>query len=52
MTDLDLYYLRSILRQLQMFKMLVDNPSIPGEALADNVDWLDCFIAKYERKQK
>jgi hypothetical protein len=53
MTDKDLYYLRSILRQLQTLKVLsVNDSSIPGEALADNINWLDCFIDKESRHEQ
>lgn len=49
MTEHDLCYLRSILRQLRALRSFLDNgpvpPSLPGQALADNIDWLDCFIA-------
>lgn len=48
----DLYYLRSILRQLREVQgALADTAafSLGGEALADNIDWLDCFIERNER---
>ena len=56
MNESDLHYLRSILRHLREMRVLrtalVDEPSLGGEALADNIDWLDCFIDKYERAQR
>ncbi|MEQ1491702.1 MAG: hypothetical protein ABL932_14260 [Terricaulis sp.] len=43
-----LYYLRSILRQLQEYRDLqsdaVFGPTIGTEILADNIHWLECFI--------
>jgi hypothetical protein len=40
------YYLKSILGNLQKFRRLaVTEPSIGGEVLADNINWLDCHIA-------
>ena len=47
LSDNDLYYLRSIKRQLDEVKeALADTTafSLGGMALADNLDWLDCFI--------
>ena len=54
MTEHDLYYLRSILRHLREVRKYTERhgrvlPSLGGEALSDNIDWLDCFIDKYER---
>lgn len=52
LTDNDLYYLSSIKRQLrQVQEALADTGrfSLGGEALADNLDWLDCFIDKHKR---
>lgn len=52
LTDSDLYYLRSIKRQmLEVRSALADEASfsLGGEAFADNIDWLDCFIEKHER---
>jgi hypothetical protein len=52
MTDQDLHYLRSILEHLRSLRAIADKyggPGLPGEALADNIDWLDCFIDKHER---
>lgn len=51
MTESDLHYLRSILRHLTEVKeALADTSafSLGGMVLADNIDWLDCFIAKHE----
>ena len=50
LTEQEIYYLRSILRNLEQFKGLVDEqtsilgPSIGSEVLADNINWLDCFV--------
>jgi hypothetical protein len=54
MNEDDLCYLRSILRQLREFSGIITyEPSISSEVLADNIDWLDCFIDKCETvKQK
>ena len=50
MTEHDLYYLRSILTQLRGVRAsLRYGPTLGGEILADNIDWLDCFIDKHER---
>ena len=55
-TDDELYYLRSIKRQLGELQSLTDDvmadfgPSIGSEVLADNLNWLDCFIDEHERK--
>lgn len=47
------YYLRSILRNLQELRDLAADaspwPSLGGEVLADNIDFLDCFIDARER---
>lgn len=51
--DNTLYYLRSILRQLQSVRGMIDHgPSLGGEVLADNIDWLDCFIDSLERQSE
>lgn len=49
--DKDVYYLKSILGQLREFKagVGVRGPCLSSEVLADNVDWLDCFIDRCER---
>lgn len=49
LTDQDIYYLRSIYRQLRQVMLSSDDLSLGGEVLADNVNWLDCFIEKQER---
>jgi len=51
----DLYYLESILRQLQELKEFIhsfkkgDLPSIGTEVLYDNIDWLDCYIDRLKK---
>jgi hypothetical protein len=49
----ELHYLRSILgnlRELRRFADSRDDSFFLGmEVLADNIDWLDCFIDKHER---
>lgn len=53
MNQSDLFYLKSILGHLREFSSTVSGgPSLGGEALADNINWLDCFIDKYERAQR
>lgn len=55
LTDNDLYYLRSILGQLREVRKVVlresEGASLVGEVLADNIDWLDCFIDKHQRER-
>jgi hypothetical protein len=50
MTESDLFYLRSILRnldELRQISMLDEiGYGVANEALEDNRDWLDCFIAR------
>jgi hypothetical protein len=51
----ELHYLRAIHRRLLEFKEVVPDPADVGfslghEALADEIDWLDCFIDKHQRK--
>lgn len=51
-----IYYLKSILRQLQEFREIAttaegfNGPTLASEALADNIDWLDCHIDALERE--
>ena len=55
LSDNDLYYLRSIKRQLDEVKeALADTAafSLGGMAFADNLDWLDCFIDKHTRRRQ
>jgi hypothetical protein len=49
-TESDLHYLRSILGQLREVRSAIttNGPSLGGEVLADNIDWLDCFIDRIE----
>lgn len=52
LTDNELYYLRSIKRQLtEVREAMADTSglSLGNMALADNLDWLDCFIDQHER---
>jgi hypothetical protein len=55
MTEHDLFYLRSILRNLDELRRILTEPvavigyGVANEALEDNRDWLDCFIARFER---
>jgi hypothetical protein len=54
MTEHDLFYLRSILRSLDELRQISMKQVEEGgygtanEALEDNRDWLDCFIARFE----
>jgi hypothetical protein len=51
LSESDLHYLRSILGHLQEVRTVVEGLSLGGEALADNIDWLDCFIDKHQRER-
>lgn len=48
----DVYYLRSILRHLREVRTYMNKtgrgPTLGGEVLTDNIDWLDCYISKLE----
>lgn len=49
----DIHYLRSILAQLRELRSSIEHgPTLGGEVLADNIDWLDCFISMHEPKAK
>jgi hypothetical protein len=57
MIDNDVHYLRSILRMLREVQVYVASrtkgePSLGGEILADNIDWLDCYIDRLERQKQ
>lgn len=55
MNEHDLYYLRSILRQLRILslsKPLTRDRRAADEVLASNIDWLGCFIEKWETAQE
>ncbi len=50
------YMLRSIERQLREFSQLVADtqewgPTLGGEILADNLDWLDCHLDAVEKTE-
>jgi hemerythrin-like domain-containing protein len=50
MTDIDFHYLRSILDQLRELQSSLEyGPTLGGEVLADNINWLDYFIDKHHR---
>jgi hypothetical protein len=49
-TEDDLHYLRSILGNLRAVRNVVGGLSLGGEVLADNIDWLDCFIDKHSHR--
>ena len=53
-TDHDLFYLRSCLTHLRQLHTLhwetAVGVSLGSEALSDNIDWLDCFIDQWERR--
>jgi hypothetical protein len=55
-TENDLHYLRSILGQMREVRKFMQGESkgwsLGGEVLADNIDWLDCFIDRSERAMK
>jgi hypothetical protein len=49
-SDGDLHYLRSILRNVrELYSLVATDVSLRSEALADNIDWLDCFINRLEK---
>lgn len=53
LTEEDLYYLRSILRNLDELREVslgqigTVGYGLANEALEDNRDWLDCFVARW-----
>lgn len=49
-SEKDIYYLNSCLRQLQQFSQEIQEYSLGAEALMDNIDWLDCYIERLERE--
>lgn len=52
-TDSDMYYLRSILSQLRELQSSAEyGPTLGGEVLADNINWLDCYIERCVRERK
>jgi hypothetical protein len=55
LTDNDLHYLRCIKRRLgELKEALADTAqfSLGGQAFADEIDWLDCFIDQHELANK
>jgi hypothetical protein len=48
-----IYYLESIARNLKEFSTVAGDfgPSIGTEVLADNRDWLDCYIDELKRRR-
>ena len=57
----NIYYLKSCLRNLKELQEFMDGifpedsgayPTIGSEILADNIDWLDCYIEKLEKDYK
>jgi len=54
MSDDELHYLRSILRNLREFRAVCDGEGsmLGHEVLADNIDWLDCFVDRHVRTIK
>lgn len=52
-TENDLHYLKSILGIMREIRSAIDDgPSLGGEILAGNIDWLDCFIDRASRGNK
>ena len=53
LTDNDLHHLRSILGTLREVRQMADMANLGAtlgvQVLADNMDWLDCFIDKHQR---
>lgn len=54
----EVFYLRSIHRQLRELRGMLskrlakEGASLGREVLADNIDWLDCYIDELERRAK
>jgi hypothetical protein len=46
-----LYYLEAALRRLRQLSELADGPSLGSMALADEIDWLDCYIDEIRREK-
>lgn len=48
----DRHYLFSILAQLKEIQQSIEyGPTLGGEVLADNIDWLSCYLTKHEKKK-
>ena len=45
--DSDIYYLQSIYRQLRSIALSSDTHGLGEEILADNLNWLDCYIERH-----
>jgi hypothetical protein len=57
MDDGDLRYLRSILRSLREVRKVLapldsSNAWLETQVLADNIEWLGCFIAEHDDGQE
>ena len=54
MSKQDLHYLRSILGNLREFRTVCDGEGsmLGHEVLADNIDWLDCFIERVAKAKE
>ena len=57
MDDGDLRYLRSILRSLREVRKVLapldsSNAWLGEKFLADNIEWLGCFIAEHDDRQE
>ena len=51
----NIYYLKSCLRNLKELQSIINAGfalCIGSEILADNIDWLDCYIEKLEKDYK
>lgn len=53
MTEQEKYYFNTILRRLRSYECLLEDtplPTLGSEALADEINWLDCWIDEHSRK--
>jgi hypothetical protein len=54
LTENDLHYLRSIIGTLREVRGMAEVANLGATlgmvVLADNIDWLDCFIDKHQRE--
>lgn len=47
-----LYYLRSIKRMMNEILPQIPGPTLASEIVADNRDWLDCYVDLLERRTR
>jgi hypothetical protein len=51
LSENDLYYMRAILGHLRELRKIAGGLNLGSEALADEIDWLDCYIDKHQRER-